>query len=183
MAACQHTWEMTDVTFGFVVFEKCFHCNGLRTFFSEEDHPFLGEGYREEDHYWNRMEAAQTFQFDLRCTRCGHLERFRDLMGLLHCTGCLPECPVDILRRKHEPQRTFLLVAFGFLPAATEKPILQKRLDILTDYFNQRRDTSRSTIKIVSFGLIKDLPRCKGDFIHDVGMLSQEPLAERKPLF
>jgi hypothetical protein len=174
---------MMDIAFGFVIFEKCFHCHALRTYFSKEDHPFLGEGYREEDHYWNRMEAAQTFQFDLRCTRCGQREPFRDLMGLMHCSGCLPECRVDMLRRKYESQRTFLLVAFGFLPTDEKKPIPQKRLDILTDYFNQRRDTSRSTIKIVSFGLIKDLPRCRGDFIHDVGMLSQEPIVERKPLF
>jgi hypothetical protein len=173
---------MTNIRFGFVVFEKCFHCKALRTFFTEEDHPYLGEGYREDDHYFNRMEAAQTFQFDLTCAKCGHVEHFRDLMGLMHCTACLPDCPVDALRRQHEKERTFILVAFGFLPQALDSPIPEKKLDMLTDYFNGRRDTSRSRIKIVSFNLIEDLPRCKGDFIHDVGMLSQEPVTERKPL-
>jgi len=182
MADCQHTWEMTGITFGFVVFEKCFHCKDLRTFFTEEDHPYLGEGYREDDHYWNRMEAAQTFQFDLRCTRCSHQVSFRDLMGLLHCTGCLEDCPVNVRRLALEKDRTFVLVAFGFLPQALEKPIPEEKLDLLTEYFNSRRDTSRSKIKILPFTLIEDLPRCKGDFIHDIGMLSQEPVTERKPL-
>jgi hypothetical protein len=129
------------------------------------------------------MENAQSFRFDLRCTECDHVEKFRDLMGLLHCTGCLADCEVERLQRKYKAERTFLLVAFGFLPKALTEPIPAYRLDILTDYFNQRRDTSRSKIKIVPFHLIEDLSRCKGDFIHDVGMLSQEPVTERKPLF
>jgi hypothetical protein len=182
MAQCRHTWEMTNITFGFVVFERCFHCQQLRTFFSQEDHPYLGEGYKEEDHYWNRMEAAQTFQFDLTCGQCGQTVAFRDLMGLLHCTGCLADCPVNVRREQLEKERTFVLVAFGFLPHALEKLFPEEKLDLLSEYFNARRDTTRSKIKILPFTLIKDLPRCKGDFIHDVGMLSQEPVTERKPL-
>jgi hypothetical protein len=104
-------------------------------------------------------------------------------MGLLHCSGCLPACEVEILQKKYEAERTWILVAFGFLPQAKTKPIPPYKLDILTDYFNQRRDTSRSRIKIVPFNLIKDLSLCKGDFIHDVEMLSLEPPGVRKPLF
>jgi hypothetical protein len=181
--SCGHQWEMTNIQFGFVVFEKCFHCNGLRTYFSAEEVPILGDKYREGDHFWSRVENAQSFRFDLKCTKCDHLEKFDDLMGLLHCTGCLPDCEVEILRKKYEVEKTWILVAFGFLPQAKTEPIPSYKLDILTDYFNQRRDTSRSRIKIVSFNLIKDLSLCKGDFIHDVGMLSLEPPKDRKPLF
>ncbi len=183
MADCQHKWEMKNVQYGFVVFEKCFHCNELRTYFTLEDHPYLGEGYREEDHYWSRMEAAQSFHFNLRCTQCGREESYRELMGLLHCTGCLPECQVDIQRRAFEKEKTWLIVAFGYLPKAITEPVPDYKLDILSEYFNQRRDTARSRIKIVPFTLIDDLSRCKGDFMHDVGMLSQEPPEERKPVF
>jgi len=183
MSECHHQWEMINIQFGFVVFEKCFHCNGLRTYFSVEDHPFLGDIYRQGHCYWNRMENAQSLRFDLRCAKCNRLEKFDDLMGLMHCSGCMPDCQVDILRRKYEAERTWILVAFGFLPQAKTEPIPAYKLDILTDFFNQRRDTSRSKMKIVSFDLIEDLPRCEGDFIHDVGMLSQEPPEERKPLF
>jgi hypothetical protein len=182
VSECQHRWEMTNIQFGFVVFEKCFHCNSLRTYFSVEDAPILGDKYREGDCSYSRLENAQSFRFDLRCTKCNHLEKFEDLMGFLHCTGCLPDCKVEILRKEYEARRTWILVAFGFLPQAKTKPMAAYKLDMLTDYFNQRRDTSRSMIKIVSFDLIEDLSRCKGDFIHDVGMLSTEPQKDREPL-
>ncbi len=184
MPECQHQWEMTNIQFGFVVFEKCFHCNQLRTYFSAEHTSLLGDKYREGDHYWSRVENAQSFRFDLQCTQCNRLEKFDDLMGLLHCTGCLPDCEIEALRKKYEAERTWILVAFGFLPRAKTEPIPPDKLDALTDYFNQRRDTSRSRIKIVPFNLIGDLSRCKGDFVHDVGMLSTEPPPkDRKPLF
>jgi len=183
MSECQHSWEMTNIQFGFIVFEKCFQCNGLRTYFSTEDNPFLGDRYREGDHHWTRMENAQSFTFDLVCPKCRHIEKFDDFMGLMHCTGCMSDCELDILRKKYEAEKTWIVVAFGFLPDAISKPIPQLKLDMLTDYFNQRRDTTRSKIKVLPFNLIKDLPRCKGIFMHDVGMLSKEPVTERKSLF
>ena len=178
MSECSHRWEMANIQFGFVVFEKCSHCNNLRTYFSLDD---TWDEYREGDCLWSIVENAQTFRFDLKCRDCNHLETFQDLMGLLYCTSCLPDCEVEVLRKKYEAEKTWILVAFGFLPQALTNPIAERKLDILTDYFNQRRDTSRSKIKIISFNLISDISRCRGEFIHDVGMLSQEP-EERKHL-
>lgn len=178
MSDCRHRWEMANIQFGFVVFEKCSHCKSLRTYFSLDD---TWDEYREGDCLWSIVENAQTFRFDLKCRDCGQVERFQDLMGLLYCTSCLPDCEVEIIRQKSQAERTFILVAFGFLPQALTNPISQHKLDLLSDYFNQRRDTARSKIKIVSFNLISDISRCRGEFIHDVGMLSQEP-QERKPL-
>jgi len=174
---------MANIRFGFVVFEKCFHCEGLRTYFSRETNPILGDRYVEGDCHWTRMENAQSFQFDLECGECGRREKFDDLMGLMHCTGCIPECELDVQRQRYEEQRTFVIVAFGFLPETLADPIPQRKLDILTDYFNQRRDTSRSRIKVLPTNLIIDFPRCKGDFLHDVDMLSQDAPGERRSLF
>jgi hypothetical protein len=174
---------MTSIQFGFVAFEKCFHCNGLRTYFSAEENPILGGKYREGACFWTQVENAQSFRFDLSCWRCGRREKFDDLMGLLYCSGCLPDCAVEILRKKYEPERTWIVVAFGFLRQAQTKPYPAYKIDMLTEYFNQRRNTARSRIKVVPFDLISDLTRCKGDFIHDIGMLSLEPPKERKPLF
>jgi hypothetical protein len=174
---------MTNTEFGFVAFEKCFHCNDIRTYFTQEHSPHLGEEYREDLHFWSVVENAQSFRFDLKCKTCGHVENFHDLMGLLHCTDCLEECEVSVLQQKHAPEKTWIVVAFGHLPEAKEKPISEERIGMLTDFFNQRRDTSRSRIMLLPFNLIKDLTCCRGEFIHDVGMLSQEPPEERKPLF
>jgi hypothetical protein len=183
MSECQHQWEMADIQFGFVTFEKCFHCNGLRTYFTVEDNPILGAKYREGDCFWSQVENAQSFRFNLKCQKCGQRENYSDLMGLLHCTDCLADCAVEVLQRQYAPLKTWLTVAFGFAGKEKAKPFPPGKLEILTDYFNQRRETSRSKIKVVSSDLIGDLSRCKGDFIHDVGMLSLEPPPDRKSVF
>jgi hypothetical protein len=183
MDKCRHEWEMTNIQYGFVLFERCFHCSTLRTYFSPEGYASVGEEYREGEHFYNILEKAQTLHFDLRCQKCDKLVTFKDLMGLLYCTGCLPDCEVEKMQKKLEAGKTWVIVAFGHLPEAIEKPVSPQKLDILTDYFNQRRDTSRSRIKIVSNSLITDISLCRGEFIHDVGMLSQEPPRERKPIF
>lgn len=175
MAACRHQWEMADIEFGFVAFERCFHCDGLRTFFSPEQAPFLGEEYREGRCFWRRVENAQSFRFGLRCARCGEHYTFGELMGLMHCSECDPDCEVDRLRREAEAQGFWTLVGFGFTDTSGPVPIPPAKLEILADYFNQRRDASRPRLRLLPFEQIGELSRCHGDFLHDVGMLSLEP--------
>ncbi|MCK4942949.1 MAG: hypothetical protein KAS65_05195, partial [Candidatus Aminicenantes bacterium] len=83
---CAHTCEMVNVDYGFVITEKCYNCDKISTYFSLESRPPLEE-YREGDHFWNVMESAQSFRFDLKCTKCGKVEKFDNLMGLMMCTG------------------------------------------------------------------------------------------------
>ena len=59
MDKCRHEWEMTNVQYGFVLFERCFHCNILRTCFSLEGYASVGEEYREGKHFFNILEKAQ----------------------------------------------------------------------------------------------------------------------------
>jgi len=179
VSECQHHWRMTNICFGFTVFERCVQTNELRTYFSLEE---TWDEYREGENQWSIVENAQSFTFDLTCTECEHLEKLDDLMGLLYCTSCMEECQVEIKRKEYEKERTWILVAFGYLPESIINPIPERKLEILTDHFNQRRDTSRSKVKILPFNLIKNISLCKGEFIHDVGMLSLEPPEERKPL-
>lgn len=179
MTDCQHEWEMTNIKYGFIVFEKCSHCNGLRTYFSPM---VVGEDYREEKCLWQCMENAQSFTFDLKCKKCNALEKYDDMMGFMYCTSCLPECQIEIQQQKYAKQKEWVIVAFGFLPASEYNKFTPQRLHILEGYFNQRRDTSRSTIKVLSYELIENFSLCKGEFIFDVGMLSLEPPKERKKL-
>jgi hypothetical protein len=173
---------MRNVEFGFVVFEKCFRCNAVRTFFTREGVPVLGDEYREGDHFWHRVENAQTFRFDLQCSQCGDSENFDDLMGLLYCTGCMPDCRVEILRQKLESEHVHLVLACGYLKESQARPkqVALQKLDKLTSYFNLRRDASRARIAIYPFDLEDGFSRCKGEFLHDVGMLSQEPVTSRR---
>jgi hypothetical protein len=77
---------------------------------------------------------------------------------------------LDVLRQKYEKEKTMVIVAFGFFPEALENPIPEEKLEALDDYFNSRRDMSRSKIKVLPFTLIKDLSRCRGEFLHDIDM-------------
>ena len=185
MPGCQHQWEMANIQFGFVVFEKCFQCNGVRTYLTRESQPIHGDEYREGDHFWHRVENAQTFRFDLQCPKCNAAEPFDDLMGLLYCTGCLPDCRLEILRQQLENERTHLVLACGFLKESQVRPrqIPSHKLEKLTCYFNQRRDLARSRISIRPFDLDDGFSRCQGEFLHDVGMLSQEPVKSRRSPF
>ncbi|NOZ61887.1 MAG: hypothetical protein GXO74_09415 [Calditrichaeota bacterium] len=184
MTSATQEWEMKNIQFGFIVYEKCYQTDELRTFFTTEANPILGDRYREGKKHWTRMGVAQSFQFDLRNKKTGETIPFNDLMGLMYCTGCMSDCELDVLRQKYEKERTMVIVAFGFFPESLENPIPQEKLDVLTEYFNLRRDTARSKIKVLASTLIKDLSRCRGEFLHDIDMLSQEPpAAERKPLF
>jgi len=179
MAGCEHLWEMTNVRFGFIVFERCAHCASVRTYFSSQD---TWDQYREGACTWGITENVQSLMFDLQCTRCGRLESFSELMGLLACTECMQECEVVRLQEELRADRTWIVVAFGHLPEAKTRPIPEQKLAILSDHFNQRRDTARSKVKVVSMHLIKDISVCTGEFVHDVGMLSLEPVVARKYL-
>jgi len=86
-----------------------------------------------------------------------------------------------MLQKELAREKTWVMVAFGMLPEAIEKPIPKEKLDILTDYFNQRRDTTRSRMKIVDFNMIKEIARCHGVFLLDIGLLSKEPPPEERP--
>ena len=184
MAGDKQTWEMTNIQFGFVVYEKCYQTGELRTFFTTEANPILGDRYREGDKHWTNMGVAQSFQFDLKNSATGEIVNFHDLMGLMYCTGCMADCELDQLRKELEQQKTMMIVAFGFFPQALENPISEEKIKILDEYFNSRRDTSRSRIKVVPFNLIKDLSRCRGEFLHDIDLLSKEPPpVERKSFF
>jgi hypothetical protein len=181
MDGCQHQWKMSNIKYGFVAFDKCYHCGMLKTFFTESGSLSFDDEYRQGDHYFNRVENAQSFQFDLTCNLCGQTIPFRDLVGLFQCTSCMADCKVEILQKELAQEKTWLMVAFGLLPDSIKKPMPQEKLDVLTEYFNQRRDTSRSRMKIVDFNLIKDLSRCHGIFLLDIGLLSKEPPAEERP--
>jgi hypothetical protein len=180
MADCTHEWEMANVTFGFVVFERCPHCMTVRTYFSPDRN--ATDEYREGLCTWHTVENAQSLKFDLRCRKCGHTEGLSELMGLLYCTECLAECEVMRLQQKLLADKTLPIVAFGYLPGAKSRPLPPHKLDALTDYFNQHRDVSRSKVKVLPFQLIKEISKCEGEFIHDVGVLSLEPEVARKHL-
>ena len=167
---CSHSWKMVNIAYGFVITEKCYQTDKVATYFTFEHKPPLEE-YREGDHFWNVMESAQSFRFDLKCTKCGLITTFDELMGLMMCTGCDKTCEVDIIRKKLASDRTWVYVAFGFLPINERKQLTQEKILILENYFNQRRKSSKSRIKIVSHEMVKNFATCYAEVIKDIDML------------
>jgi hypothetical protein len=174
---CGHIWRMVNVDYGYVITEKCSKCEIISTYFTFEDRPPLEE-YREGNHFWNVMESAQSFRFDFKCTHCGRVVKFDKLMGLLMCSGCDENCEVEKLQKLLEKEKTWVYVAFGFLPITEHKQLSKKKIAILEDFFNQRRKSTDSRIKIVSQELVTNYAMCYGEVIKDVNMLSLTPPEE-----
>lgn len=171
---CDHQWQMTNVSYGYIITEKCFHCDKIMTYFTVDDkHPM--EEYREGDHFWNVMEVAQSFRFDLACSACAKIVSFDELLGIMLCTGCDETCRVNELRAKLAPNRTWLYVAWGFLPSDEMNQPSEEKITLLEQYFNQRRRSKFSRIKIVSSASINSIATCNGEVIKDVFMLSLQP--------
>jgi hypothetical protein len=95
-----------------------------------------------------------------------------ELLGLMMCTGCDKECDVNIQMKELAKEKTWVYVAFGYLPIEEKKQLTQEKIAILEEYFNQRRKSAKSKIKIVSHELIKDITNCYGEVIMDTDMLT-----------
>ena len=172
--SCKHLWEMTNIKSCFIITEGCFECKKISTYFSLEEKPPIEE-YRDENHYWNVMGHDQSIRFDLQCQKCQKIVKLEELAGLMMCPGCDEKCKVYSLMQELEEERTWIYVAFGFLPFDEKNQLNKEQISILEDYFNHRRQSSTSKIKIVSGDLIDNYSLCYGDIIKDVDMLSYKP--------
>jgi len=171
---CQHQWDMTNVQPGYIITEKCFHCNEISTYFSKEDRPPLEE-YRQKDHYWNVMQSAQSIRFDLKCKTCDTFVQYEELCGLMLCTGCDDACEIGKMMKKLEKRRTWIYVAFRFLPVKKRKKLTRQKVKNLEDYFNQLRKSTSSKVKFMSYELINNIANCYAEVIKDTGMLELAP--------
>lgn len=176
---CSHLWQMVNVGYGYIITEQCSDNKTVATYFSKDEPPL--EEYRDGEHFWNVMETAQSIRFDLQCTKCKQLENFNQLMGLMMCTGCIDDCEVNRLLLELKPERTYVYVAFGFLPVEEKKQLSADQLTILEAYFNQRRRTSAtgspsdSRIKIVGHDMVENYATCYAEVIRDLDLLSLQP--------
>lgn len=168
---CAHQWEMVNTWPGFILTETCHKCSLVSTYFSREDNPPLEE-YRDGEHFWNVMCNAQSIRFDLKCRSCNTLVTYDELSSLMLCTDCKTDCKVSGLLKKYSEENIWIYVAFGFRPFPEKKQLSDEKITILEDYFNQRRKSSGSSIKIVSYEMIDDLDSCTGEFIMDTSLLS-----------
>jgi hypothetical protein len=175
--ACKHSWKMSDVRYGFLVVEKCFHCNEERSYFTLEHVP-PKEEYREGPHFWDYMGSAQSVKFNLRCSDCGETVELDELLGLMTCARCTPDCEANVISHICEPQRVWVYVALCHRPEDSRKILTADKLGVLSKYFNDRIRTPGKKILVVPGWYVKDIDICRGDVLKDVGMFELEPEPE-----
>jgi hypothetical protein len=173
-SACAHQWEMVNAYSGFITTEICHKCKLVSTYFSQEESPPLEE-YKDGEHFWNVMSTVQSIKFDLQCKLCNTQVSLAELSSLMLCTGCNKDCRVFKLMDRSQGNSVWVYVAFGFKPYKDKVQLSKEKLGILQDYFNQRRMSSKSSIKIVSHDMIDDLDSCTGGFIEDEYLLALAP--------
>jgi hypothetical protein len=141
----------------------------IATYMSFEASPPLQQ-WRDGEHLWNVIETAQSIRFDLSCGSCGTLVTYDELLGLMMCTGCDENCRVHQLQQKLAPERTWVYVAYGYRPVEEKKQLSEDKIAVLETYFNQRRQSSRSRIRIVSHELVSDISKCYAEVIKDMDL-------------
>ena len=91
--ACRHRWTMTNIRSGYLVVEGCFHCKNRISFFSQEPVAPIDD-YHEGEHYWSHLAHYQASQFDLKCEKCSAEMPLKEVMALMLCMRCNPDCGV-----------------------------------------------------------------------------------------
>ncbi len=173
---CTHEWKMVNVQSGFIVTEKCINTGEYLDYFSLEDVPPRQE-YKDGDNYWIVLGADQSIHFELECKLCLKKVKFENLMGIMQCNFCTPECHLNNLTRVARENKIFV---YGALCFQTKPNVVEylsfEQLSALNKLYNSRLHSKDKKILIVSSSL-RMLPKtCKGDVFKDVGLLSEEPV-------
>ena len=156
---CRHRWQMVDTADGMVVMKKCFHCAKVSTCFCFHRQPPL-ETCREDPHFWNFLEASPAFHFDLACTKCNLWVRLDELVALMVCTGCDPECPVDHERRKLAPGTGQVCIALGRRPIDERKQLPDAKIAVLGEFLRQQSHRLQSAIKLAYHDMVANIEKC-----------------------
>jgi hypothetical protein len=171
MSACRrHAWSMVNVRYGYLVTEGCFHCLNRISFFSSEPVPPI-ESYHEGEHFWSYLGSSQASKFDLRCETCGAVAPLGEMMALMLCWRCDPECEVAKLASADPNSTTWVYVALCANSSHSSGSCVSKEsLRALTEYFNAGLDDPQKRIIVVPCSLRKSVDSCQGIVLADVGL-------------
>jgi hypothetical protein len=161
---------MTNIRGGFLVIEGCFHCRNRISFFSEEPVPPIDE-YMEGEHFWSHLGDYQASKFDLRCEKCSKEVSLSDVMAIMLCMRCNPECGVYKAGETAKDKKTWVYVALcANTSHALGKCVSKEGIRALNEYFNRHLQDSSRRILIVPCDLRKSVDTCQGVVLADVGL-------------
>jgi hypothetical protein len=173
-----HKWSMINVKPGYIIYEDCFQTRAIRSFFSPGTVEVVEE-YQEDGHFWKFAGSAQSIQFDMKNNETGEVVPFKELMGLLMCTGCDAACPLYSIEELGYKQNVWVYVALShYAPDQKKNKLPLEKIDILNEFFNERIRTPEKKILIVPHHLSLPPDKCYGEMIRDVGLTEMEPESE-----
>ena len=167
---CRHAWTMTHLRGGYLVVEGCFHCRQRISFFSEEPVPPIDD-YGEEDHFWSHLGDYQASKFDLHCEKCSKDIRLADVMAMMLCARCDPECGVYKAGSGDKAPRTWVYVALCANTSHVSGTCIgEEGVRALNEYFNQNLRDPGKKILVVPCRLRRSVDTCQGVILADVGL-------------
>lgn len=161
---------MVNVRSGYLVTEGCFHCHNRVSFFSEEPVPPIDD-YHEGDHFWSYLGSSQAAKFDLRCEKCSLEVPLKELMALMLCWKCDPECGVFKAGEGERGRKTWVYVALcADSSHQSGKCVSEESIKALNEYFNAGLEGSDKKIIVVPCKLRRSVDACQGVVLADVGL-------------
>ena len=169
-AACHHQWTMTNIRSGYLVIEGCFHSRNRISSFSQEPVAPIDD-YHEGEHFWSHLAHYQASQFDLKCEKCSAEMQLKDVMALMLCMKCNPECGVYAAGTQEPVQKTWVYAALcADTSHSTRKCIPPESIRALNEYFNQGIKDPGKKIVVVPCSLRKSVDTCQGVVLADFGL-------------
>jgi hypothetical protein len=169
-ASCRHHWAMAHIRHGYLVIEGCFHCRSRISFFSEEPVPPIDD-YMEADHFWSHLGDFQASKFDLRCDKCSRDVALNDVMAMMLCMRCNPDCGVYQAGSQDPGRKSWVYVALcADTSHARRRCVSKTGLRALNEYFNTGLSDPAKRILIVPCELRESVDRCQGVVLADVGL-------------
>ena len=169
-ASCRHRWALANIRHGYLVIEGCFHCRRRISFFSAEPVPPIDD-YMEGDHFWSHLGDFQASKFDLRCGKCSTEIPLTDVMALMLCMRCDPECGAYQAGEQGSVKKNWVYVALcADTSHAKGECLPEAGLQALNAYFNAGLHDPAKRIVIVPCGLRKSVDTCQGVVLADVGL-------------
>ncbi len=168
--ACRHKWVMTNLRSGYLVIEGCFHCRNRISFFSDEPVPPIDD-YQEGEHFWSHLADYQASKFDLQCQTCGTTVPLKEVMAMMLCMKCNPECGVYKAGLREGDRKTWVYVALcADTSHASRTCITEEGIRALNEYFNTGLEGLAKRIVVVPCDLRKSVDTCQGIVLADVGL-------------
>jgi hypothetical protein len=167
---CEHRWFKSNVRRGYLVIEGCFQCKGRIASFSDAPVPPV-EDHREGEHFWSQLGGFPAVKFDLKCAKCSTEILLGDVMAVMRCMTCNPECGVFEVAMGDVDLNSRVCVALcADITHGVKQCVSDEGLRALNDYFDHEFTTSGRRILVVPCSMRRSADTCQAVALADAGL-------------